>query len=299
MPYVFEYPSDRGFFRPLGLPVITLTLIKANIIVFLISLLLRLFRLGVLVDICELSRAGFFSGMIWQPFTYMFLHANLFHIFMNMLLLFFMGPEVERALGARHYLIMYLTAGILGGLGWMLLAENPRIPCIGASGAIFGVLAAYATLFPRRRLTLLLFFIFPITLQAWQLVAGLAFIELLMITGGAATNIAYAAHLFGCLAGYLYVRALQNQPLLPFGPARAARSFRSFRDLPILGKFRSFLPTLGKFFAGLKYPWGKKKSAAPPQAEVDRILEKIARQGIQSLTRAERETLRRASANAF
>lgn len=278
--------SDRAYYhstysvRPPGffahLPPVVAWMIKANVAVFLAVWLLRL---DPLISLFGLSRAGLVRGMLWQPLTYMFLHGGFAHLLFNMLTLYFLGPETERAMGSRHFLAMYLISGVLGGLGWvwlsppMVVVAGQLIPavCIGASGAVYGTLAAFATLYPRRRLTLLIFFIFPVTMMAWQLVAGLALIEFLLATRDQTSAIAHSAHLAGAFAGFLYIDQLFESALL-------RRLWRNIRERIAR---RPAVP----------------RSAPPPpdQAEVDRILDKISAQGIHALTRGERQTLHRAS----
>ena len=261
-----SFSRSPGFFAQL--PPVTGGLIKANVGVFLVFWLLRP---GSLYGLLALSLGGIRHGYLWQPFTYMFLHGGFAHLLFNMFTLYFLGPETERAMGSKHFLAMYLISGLLGGLGWLWLSPQPYALCVGASGAIYGVLAAFATLYPRRQLTLLIFFIFPVTLMAWQLVAGLALVEFVLANNDPTSGIAHTAHLAGAFAGFLYIDQLFESTLL-------RRLWRRLRDYAAQ---RPHAP-----------------SAAPPppdQAEIDRILDKISAQGIQSLTKAERQTLHRAS----
>ncbi len=271
MSYRPYYPSASagrapGFFAQL--PPVVAALIKINAGVFLVFWLLRS---NTLYDLLALSQNGIRHGYLWQPFTYMFLHGGFMHLLFNMFTLYFLGPETERAMGSKHFLAMYLISGLLGGLGWLWLSPQPHALCVGASGAIFGVLAAFATLYPRRQLTLLIFFIFPVTMMAWQLVAGLALIEFVLANNDPASGIAHTAHLAGAFAGFLYIDQLFENTTL-------RRLWHRARDYVAQ---RPHVP----------------RAAPPPpdQAEVDRILDKISAQGIQSLTKAERQTLHRAS----
>ena len=266
-----DYQSSSFASRPSGflahLPPVTAWLIKINVAVFLVFWLLRP---GSLYGLLALSLDGVRHAYLWQPLTYMFLHGSFMHLLFNMFTLYFLGPETERAMGTKHFLAMYLISGILGGLGWLWLSPQPYALCVGASGAIFGVLAAFATLYPRRQLTLLIFFIFPVTMMAWQLVAGLALIEF-VLAGNQSSGIANTAHLAGALAGFLYIDQLFESTLL-------RRLWHRLRDYVS------------------QRPSTPRASPPPPdQAEVDRILDKITAQGIQSLTKAERQTLHRAS----
>ncbi|MGD9782536.1 MAG: rhomboid family intramembrane serine protease [Kiritimatiellia bacterium] len=263
-----SYPSNPfasrspGFFA--HLPPVAAWMIKANVGVFLALWLLRLDGLYAML---ALSRTGLAAGFVWQPLTYMFLHGNFSHLLFNMFTVYFLGPETERAMGSKHFAAMYLLSGILGGLGWVWLSPHADIPCVGASGAVFGILAAFATLYPRRQLMLLFP---PIPIMAWKLVAGLALIEFLM-AGNASSGIAHTAHLAGAFAGFLYIDQLFENTTLRRLWARA-RDYVAQR------------------------PHAPRAAPPPPdQAEVDRILDKITAQGIQSLTKAERQTLHRAS----
>ncbi len=254
-----------GFFA--NLPPVCAWLIKANVAVFLFF---WLFRPGSLYGLLALSLDGLRHGFLWQPFTYMFLHGGFTHLLFNMFTLYFLGPETERAMGSKHFLAMYLLSGLLGGLGWIWLSPQPYALCVGASGAIYGVLAAFATLYPRRRLTLLIFFIFPVTLMAWQLVAGLALVEF-VLARDQASSIAHTAHLAGAFAGFLYIDQL-------FESTTLRRLWARVRD-----------------YVAQRPPTSRPAPPPPDQAEVDRILDKISAQGIQSLTKAERQILHRAS----
>ena len=260
------FSRSPGFFAQL--PPVVAGLIKANVAVFLLFWLLRS---PGLYGLLALSRDGIHHGHLWQPLTYMFLHGGFTHLLFNMFTLYFLGPETERAMGSKHFLAMYVISGLLGGLGWLWLSPQPYALCVGASGAIYGVMAAFATLYPRRQLTLLIFFIFPVTMMAWQLVAGLAFIEFVLANNDPASGIAHSAHLAGAFAGFLYIDQLFESTLLRRLWARASDYVAQRPHAP--------------------------RAAPPPPdpTEVDRILDKISAQGIQSLTKAERQTLHRAS----
>jgi membrane associated rhomboid family serine protease len=144
----------------------------------------------------------------WQLVTYQFAHYNFSHLFSNMLGLFFLGPDVERALGTNRFGALYLMSGILGGFGWALLSPSYSA-CVGASGAVFGILGAYAALYPNRELVLLIFPFAPI--KAWVLVLIFGAYELLQTLGGPGGAVANAAHLGGGIAGYIYALIL-NRP---------------------------------------------------------------------------------------
>lgn len=129
----------------------TLWLIAANLLVFFYFNFFNIFRLNE--NAFALNVAGFVcSKMFWQPVTYMFIHAGWSHVFFNMLGLLFFGIAVEKAIGTKEFLMVYFVIGIFSGLFSVLfyfLAEQPYVSLVGASGAIYGILFAYAVIFPR------------------------------------------------------------------------------------------------------------------------------------------------------
>jgi len=143
----------------------------------------------------------------WQLITYAFLHANLVHIGLNMWALFMFGPDVERTLGARHYILMYFAAVVSAALVQLAAVTATRhagiYPTIGASGGIFGVLLAFGVLYPRR--TVMLLFP-PIPMPAWLLVIVFGLIELANGVLGTEAGVAHFAHLGGMLGAYLELR---------------------------------------------------------------------------------------------
>ena len=246
-----DQPSTIGDFR--GTTPAVKYLLFANVAIFSLEGLLRVPLSGWFA--LPAGWWGHVSGA--RLFTYMFVHANFNHLFMNMLGLFFIGPTVERTLGTKRFFMLYYLSGILGGLGWSLLAP-PGSWCVGASGAVMGLLGAFGALYPNA--TLLLWFVLPV--KAWVLTLGLILWELAATVGSLDSGIANSAHLVGAIAGFSYAWSLKTGRL-PANPFR--RKARSG--------------------AGETLPPG----------EIDRILDKIGREGIGALTPRERETLRRAT----
>lgn len=226
---------------------------------------------------------GMKSLMLWQPVTYLFMHdLSPFHILLNLIGLFFFGPETERALGSRKFLVLYLGCGILGGLGWLLLAGNHDL-CIGASGAVFGVLGAFVGLHPDRPITLLVFFVLPVTLRARTMAIGLGLMNLLLIAFGNG-SVAYAAHLAGGLAGYLYTTFVYRHSL----NIRALSPVTWVNNLLWHWHRRKFKVLSQADSAAFR------SEAEPDENDVNRILDKISRQGMASLTPEELEILQNA-----
>ena len=215
-------------------PIVTWTLIGANVLVFLGSLSLvgpageaLVMRFGVIPDVIvhghwTVPRAdGGAVGSWVTPFTSMFLHGGWLHLGSNMLFLHVFGDNVEDALGRFRFLLFYTVCGVGAVVGQILVDPNSMVPMIGASGAISGVLAGYMTLFPHARIvTLVPIFIFIhfMEVPAWifivlwfalQLVQG--YLSLGIIAEGSG-GVAWFAHIGGFLAGLVFVRALYRKP---------------------------------------------------------------------------------------
>jgi membrane associated rhomboid family serine protease len=132
--------------------------------------------------------------------TSMFLHADIIHIGLNMLFLLVSGDAVERELGNFRFLGLYIACGSIAGLFHAYLNSASVIPTIGASGAIFGILAAFAILFPFRWLLKLFGFI-PIPMPAIIFVFITILTETAYVSSGIVENVAHTAHVGGFLAG--------------------------------------------------------------------------------------------------
>jgi membrane associated rhomboid family serine protease len=144
------------------------------------------------------------KGFLWQLASYMFLHGGFFHILLNMFALWMFGTDLERLWGTARFIAFYFFTGIGAGLTTVLLTPHSSIPTIGASGAIYGILLAYALLFPERRV--LLYFMIPIPVRLFVLVIGL--IALLNSITQPGDSIANIAHLGGLLFGWIYLRGI-------------------------------------------------------------------------------------------
>ncbi|MFQ5876264.1 MAG: rhomboid family intramembrane serine protease [Acidobacteriota bacterium] len=178
-------------------------LIIANVCIFGLQLLTYHFGGGDIRGIFGLRPADVFHHKwIWQLGTYMFLHspAGLFHILLNMLMLWMFGTELERLWGTRPFVKYFFICGIGAGLTTLFLAP-PNVTTVGASGGVFGVMLAYALMFPNRQI--LIWFIFP--MRAISFVILCIGIELFSMLG-MQDGIAHFAHLGGMLFGYLYLK---------------------------------------------------------------------------------------------
>ena len=182
----------------------TKALIGINVLVFVFMEMLD--RRGRIIadDLLGLSGEGLMSGMVWQPVTYQFLHAGFAHLLVNMLGLWFAGNILERILGVPRFLQLYLVAGIAGGLLQMIYDSNTVL--VGASGAVCGLIAAFSTLYPRMPITVLLFFVIPVRMQAMWLGIAVVAVSALLQVSGLFGNIGNLAHIGGAVAGFAWVR---------------------------------------------------------------------------------------------
>ena len=177
----------------------TLTLIIINVGLFLVNFLFprTTAYLALTPYLVVRQRA------IWQVVTYMFVHGGTWHILFNMLALFIFGTPLERRLGSSEFLLYYFIAGVGAGLATLVVnwyTGLAIIPVVGASGAIYGLLLAYATLYPDARL--FIFGILPLRAPiAVLLFAGLALFSQLT---GTRNGVAHLTHLAGLVFGYLY-----------------------------------------------------------------------------------------------
>ena len=207
------------------------------------------------------------SLQLWRLVTYQFLHdPDAFgHIFFNMFTLFFFGPMLEQLWGSRKFLIFYLVCGAMGGMLYtvlILIKFLPvPIPLIGASGAILGMIAAAAIMFPRSRVYVM--GIFPMPLMV--LAVLLALFSILTLLGNQRLNAGgEAAHLAGMAAGAVYVllRSWRAKLKLKIGSSRWEKKMADLRNLEL---------------------------------ELDRILQKVHDSGIHSLTSKEKKILSKAT----
>jgi membrane associated rhomboid family serine protease len=153
---------------------------------------------------------------IWQPATYLFLHADPMHLILNMLVLWMFGVDLELRWGRQAFLRYYFVCGIGAGLIGLLASLLPfdfadvlyRVPTVGASGALYGLLLAYGLLFPER---IIFFIIFPVQARIYVIIAGA--LVLWSSLNDPAGGTAHFAHLGGMLVGYLYLTWGRGGPL--------------------------------------------------------------------------------------
>lgn len=215
---------------------------------------------------------------IWQPFTYLFLHGNLWHLIFNLFALWMFGMPVEAQWGEKDFLKYYFLCGLGAAFAHLAMAPHSPIPVIGASGSVYGLLVAFAMLYPDA--VVYLYFLIPIKAAHMAILFGA--IEFFAGATGTTPGVARFAHLGGMLTGYLYIRwwwVAQIQ-LKAFW-RRATSSDSDDEPAPRSVPRRSAKPAA--------------KPAYDDMAEVDRILDKILDDGLESLTDEERGIMHRYS----
>lgn len=235
----YRNPPSRGSGVELGLPPVTpmnRALMIACGAVWAVQFLVSLVSdSGVLEKTLGLVPDSVASGWIWQPFTYLFLHApNVpMHLLFNLLTLWMFGGELERHWGGRRYLTYYLVCGVGAGLLVTLqavLRGDPRAlltPTVGASGAIYGLILAYGTLFGERMVLFWIVFPMKARTMAWILFA-IAFLSNLSYSPDGVSHI---AHLGGMVVGWLYLKKAWRLSEL-FQELRWKLKRRKFKVMP-------------------------------------------------------------------
>lgn len=221
--------------------------------------LAALFFAGWLAELAFGFRLNFYLGLVpfnltaqywlWQPFTYLFIHAGFWHFLFNAFMLWMLGRLLEPAMGSRRFLLYFLGCGAAAAALTAAWQPGSLTPVIGASGAVYGLLGAFAFLFPHTQVYL--YFLFPVSARTMAVLLGV--MEFAMTMSGGQPRISNVTHLAGLAAGLAWLWAE-----------------RRWRARPVKEE---------------------PDPAELEQAEVDRLLEKISRQGQASLSRAELERL--------
>ena len=181
---------------------VTVSLAAACVVGYVLEVLVLGGNRGLDLSGWSLSGQALAEGCWWTLLTHLFLHANLLHLSVNVLALWFIGPEVENMLGRVKYLLLYLFSGVAGGLLQTAFAA-PSAELIGASGAVCGVILSFTTAYPEMPLRALLFFVLPVNMKAKTLGRGLVVVSLLCAVLRIFPQVGHLAHLGGALAGAL------------------------------------------------------------------------------------------------
>jgi len=265
-------------------------LIFLNVAIFILGAFIdRLFGNGVFYNMFELSTQSLASGKVWTLLTYSFLHANLLHITLNMLGLYFMGTPLAKWIGAKKFLALYIFGALLGALVWLPTSLASPAGLVGASASVIAVFACFCFFYPPMPITFLLFFVIPISMRPMTMLKLATAIEALGFVyslSGGDSSVAYAAHLGGIAAGVLFAMGMRSGKLnfidnISWNRSRnsAESGFGQSKPMRSASEFN--------YKVNITDPVELRR-------EVDRILDKISRSGFSSLTDDERQTLRKA-----
>ncbi len=280
-----QFSSGRSMFGGMGITPAVKSLLIANLAVFVLQFVSNglVYSLGVFRP-----SEAIYGLQIWRFFTYMFLHGSFGHIAFNMLGLWMFGSQVEAVWGQRPFLVYYFVCGLGGAVVYGLFnltGMGAITPMLGASGALYGILLAYGMMFPNN--IILVMMIFP--MKAKYAVALFGLIALMNSGGGG--GVAHLAHLGGMLTGFIFIKmtipSLGGKGFPGFGGVgNAWRRFNTKRKMKVVP------PRKESSSGGFQKSPPSQKS--PQQKQIDTILDKISRDGLQSLTDEEQEILRRA-----
>jgi len=263
----FQFQSDPGQFsyKPALFTDAIKILVSVNFGIFLLQTVAR--TEGLFFPLFGLVPKLVWSEfMIWQPFTYLFFHGGIWHLLINMFVLWMFGSELERLWGKEHFLKFYFVTGVGAGLVTMIFGLNSMTPIVGASGAVYGVLLAYGLTYPNR--TVYLYGIIPI--KSLWFVIGIGVIAF-MSSFDNVSQISHLTHLSGMMIGYLMLKR----------PVR-------FNDLWFTIRKRTLEYKI-------KHEEKKVTQHQAIEREIDRILDKINREGFDNLTEEEHDRLYKGS----
>ena len=263
----FQFQSDPGQFsyKPALFTDAIKILISVNFGIFLLQTMAR--TEGLFFPLFGLVPKMVWSEfMLWQPFTYLFFHGGVWHVLINMFVLWMFGSELERLWGKERFLKFYFGTGVGAGLVTMLFGLNSMTPIVGASGAVYGILLAYGLTYPNR--TVYLYGIIPI--KSLWFVIGIGIIAF-MSSFDNVSQISHLTHLSGMVIGYLMLKR----------PVRLHDLWFSIRKRTLEYKIQQ----------------EEKKTSHQQEIErnIDRILDKINREGFDSLTEEEHDRLYKGS----
>ena len=263
----YQFQSNQGQFswRPRYFTDAIKVLIGLNLLLFILKSISR----GEinLVEIFGLSPETIWP-LVWQPFTYMFIHGDFWHVAINMLVLFLFGSELETIWGRQGFIKYYIITGVGSGLIWILFQSfsSSSAYLIGASGAVYGILTAYGLMFPNR--IVYIYFLFPVKVKWFVIILGaVAFFSSL----GSHSNISHLTHLSGMIIGFTYLRFNRQWKKVIF----------SMRKQILESK--------------IKREENLKKKKRKLQEDVDQILDRINQVGYDGLSDSEKSRLYAAS----
>ena len=307
--------DPKGTYRPGGfggfsfLPPVIKNILIINVVVFFIQMIFdnlmfgdypgwyvlhRYFALNPIVGVDQAGQA--YNFQIWQIFTYQFMHGGFSHIFFNMFMLWMFGMEIENIMGSKKFLFYYLLTGTGAAIFQLFLApmfSAGLAPTIGASGAVFGIMVAFAMFFPDR----MIFLYFLIPVKAKYLMGFLVLIEFMAV--GNMSIVAHLAHVGGAVTGFVFILldrknhynidALFDKIKMPSSLSSQGKEFR--KSVSGMGFGKKNVQD-AEFF---EINNDKKPEVNVDQKKVDEILDKISKSGYQNLTAEDKRILFEAS----
>ena len=259
----YQFQSNRGEFsyRPSLFTDAIKILVSVNFGIFLLQSLSgaerMFFELFGLVP--KLIWSEF---MIWQPVTYLFFHGGIWHVLINMFVLWMFGSELERLWGKQHFLKYYFITGVGSGIITAIFALNSTTPVVGASGAVFGVLLAYGLTYPNR--TVYLYGIIPI--KSILFVIGIGVLAFISSFDGT-TQISHITHLAGMAIGYVMLKRRWQWKDIWFSIRKKTLEYQLLREEKKMSRRQEL------------------------EQDIDRLLDKINRGGFHSLSEDEEQKL--------
>ena len=261
MKYQFQSNPGQFSYKPTLFTDAIKTLITINFIIFLLQTISKSDQLFFTI-FGLVPKMVWSEFMLWQPFTYIFFHGDIWHVLINMFVLWMFGIELERMWGKKKFLTFYFVTGIGSGLITMLFGLHSLTPIVGASGAIYGVLMAYGLTYPNR--IVYLYGIIPIK-SIW-FVIGIGTIAFFSSFNNV-TQISHLTHLSGMAIGYILLKKPIHLQSLWFA---------------IVKKFLEFKIQKEEKKTSFKYEIEK---------DLNSILDKINKEGFDSLTEEEEARL--------
>jgi len=260
-PFIRRWPSGR--------PSATAVLVALSVGAYVSQLLLDYAlaghgTAGLLQTWLGLDGESIRAGYYWTVFSYSLLHVHPFHLLANSLLLYFAGKEVEPIIGARHFVILYLLGTVVGGIAHLFAI--PEVQLLGTTPAVAAVVVAFTTILPELDVTVNLFFVLPVRLRAKYLGMALLAVAAILWTVPTMPEIGPVAMIAASVVSWLYVKQLG------FGNPLALQRY-IFNRRQRAARLERMTPE--QFISN----------------EIDPILDKIAREGMHSLSRAERKLL--------
>lgn len=248
--------------------IVLLSLIGLNAAAFIVQLVLTSWNQPFVLEYLGLSDRGINDAYAWQFFTAPLLHNNIWHFAADMLVLYFIGRDVEAIIGQRQFLFLYLFGAFSGELGHLFLMPSDCV-LFGASGGVAAIFIAYATILPELEMTTLLLFMVPVRLKMRRLAQIALVVAIALLLYDRSGAVGHSAFVGGAIAGWFYAH------LLGFGRTSLLQRVLRQRRLEA-ARLQSM--RADQFVA----------------EEIDPLLEKISQRGLASLSRRERRLLEQA-----